>query len=416
MPEMRMISRLLRSPFLILLPFWLFISFFKFGGNIQYTLLSPLGDRMFDTWMVGLLIGLASMIQLFLDVPAGMLLDRFGYIRMLRIGVLTFILACLALVIIPGPMGFMATLFIGSFGWLFFGPGINAYLLSSAPKEGADNFMATRDVFDATGVFLSAIMIPFLVLAPPQKIGFTSAALLLVALLFLFASPKDKVSVHEEKKTPHHHFYIRRHAFRNLFRSLDRLNPASWLLIGHGLSASIFYSTIWFVLPLMMIDPSKQIFGISLGIFDLAIVAIGSILGKITLHTKKRTAVTAGLFIFAIMAAFLGSQTGWIFLVIGFIATSGDELSNISLWSWLSRLDKDHASDGAVSGTISLFQDFGWMIGPMAAGFLYEAFGPETTISLASIPIFAIFIISLFISSTEKNNHPHPHPRRLRGR
>lgn len=403
-------------PMLRLLPFWLFILLFKFGGDMHFTPLAPLGERMFETWMVGLLIGGAALLQLILDVPAGLLLDRFGYIRMIRLGTLTFVGACLMLVFIGGPVGFILSLYVASLGWLFFGPGVNAYLLSIAPKEKAEKFMALRDVFDATGVFLSTLIIPFLVIASPKTIGLSGAAVLTFAFFMVLLAPKDKVSVHEEKKVHHHHFYIRRNAFKNLFTSLKRLNPASWLLITRGLSSSIFYAVIWFVLPIMMVDPSKKIFGISLGIFDLAIIALGTILGHLTKKTKHKFAVTGGLFIFALMVALLGHQTEWLFLLFGFIATAGDEFSNISLWSWLAKLDKDHESDGAVSGTISLFQDFGWMIGPILGGFLYGIVGPEMTISLGSIPIFITFVLALTLSSDEVETSERPHPRQLRNK
>ncbi|MDD5099280.1 MAG: MFS transporter, partial [Candidatus Colwellbacteria bacterium] len=141
-----------------LAPFWLFILLFKFGGVMHFTPLAPLGERMFDTWIVGFLIGGASFLQLLLDVPAGLLLDRFGYIRMIRAGTFVFIISCLLLVFVPGPVGFVLSLFLASFGWVFYAPGINAYLLSTAPKEHAEKFMALRDVFDASGVFLSAMI------------------------------------------------------------------------------------------------------------------------------------------------------------------------------------------------------------------------------------------------------------------
>jgi len=383
---------------------------------MHFTPLAPLGERMFDTWLVGLLIGGASLFQLILDVPAGILLDKFGYIRMIRLGTLTFIGASLILVFVGGPVGFILSLFSASLGWLFYSPGVNAYLLSTAPKKEAERFMSFRDVFDATGVLLSALAVPFLVTASPQVIGLSAAGVLSLAFLSSMLSPKDKVSVHEEKKVEHHHFYIRRDAFRNLFRSLDRLNPASWLLIAHGLSASIFYSTVWFVLPIMMVDPSKRIFGISLGIFDLAIIALGILLGRAVRNIRHKLAVTIGLLVFAVTVALLGKQTEWLFLIFGFIATAGDELSNISLWAWLAKIDKDHSSDGIVSGTISLFQDLGWMIGPVSAGILYGLVGPEMTISLGSIPIFITFILSLILGSDDNHIPPHPHPKRLRNK
>ena len=403
-----------RSPLLSLAPFWLFLLFFKFGGNIHYTLLSPLGEGFFNAEIAGIIIGLSSLIQLGLDIPAGLLLDRFGYIRMLRIGTIAMVITALSLAFIPGSLGFVVSALLSSLGWVFLAPGVNAYLLSSAPKEKVEQFMSTRDIFDASGVMLSALVISFMINSSQRMIGFSAAIVAGISFIFLLFTKKDKISVHEEIKTPHHFFYIRRNVFKGLVSAFKKLDSAGWLLLAHGLCSSALYAVIWFIIPLMIADPSKKIFGISLGIFDFAIIILGSLLGRLSKRMNYRVAVSSGLLIFAVMTAFLGFGTGWVFLIIGFLATAGEEFTNISLWSWLSKKDKDHQSDGAISGTISMFQDLGWTIGPIAAGFLYIAIGPEWTISIASMPIFLTFILSLAFSPKgkgifEKEERLHPH-------
>ena len=51
-------------------PFWIFLIFFKFGGGLHYSLLSQLGEKFLPLWLVGILIGGSSFVQLLLDVPA----------------------------------------------------------------------------------------------------------------------------------------------------------------------------------------------------------------------------------------------------------------------------------------------------------------------------------------------------------
>lgn len=110
----------------------------------------------------------------------------------------------------------------------------------------------------------------------------------------------------------------------------------------------------------------------------------------------KRTLVFIGLLIFAISGMLVGFHFGWLFLLFGFLATSGDEMAGISLWSWLHALDKEHAHDGAVAGVITLFQDFGWTIGPILAGILFEFVGPSMTILIGAIPVLLTWIIYQF--------------------
>ena len=66
-------------------PFLLFLTSFKFGAGLHYTLMSPFGERLFPLWLVGLMIGLAALAQLLLDIPAGHMLDTYGYRKMLKI-------------------------------------------------------------------------------------------------------------------------------------------------------------------------------------------------------------------------------------------------------------------------------------------------------------------------------------------
>jgi MFS family permease len=79
------------------IPFWIFLILFKFGAGLHYVLMPVFGERVFPVWVVGLLIGGASLIQMLCDVPAGKLLDRYGYRRLLIVTTTAFIVAAIAL-------------------------------------------------------------------------------------------------------------------------------------------------------------------------------------------------------------------------------------------------------------------------------------------------------------------------------
>lgn len=412
---------MLKTKITALIPFWLFILFFQFSGNVHYTFLPTLGDKLTQTWIVGLIISSLSFTQLLLDVPAGFLLDKFGYTKMLRLGTMVFIVSALILAFIPNLTGFIIAAISSALGWLFFMPGINAYVLSMAPKEDAEKFMVARDISSASGITFGCLALMFTVNFSTTTVGLVSAALFFIALFFIWIAPKDTISVHEEKKLIHHHYYIRRNIFKKLFKSLNKLNPASWLLILQGVCGSIFYSVVWFTVPLMMADPTKRLFGISLGVFDFAIIILGSILGKVTQKIKERYAVIIGLLVFSLSGFFLGKQVEWLFLIFGFLATAGEELSTIALWSWLDKLDVDHNTDGEIASVISFFQDLGWTIGPVCAGILYGIFGGELTLSFSAIPILITFLISTILiikhgHTIDPGLYPQQHPKRIKGK
>jgi len=60
--------------------------------------MAPYGERVFPLWLVGLVVGGASLMQLILDVPAGLILDKYGYRRFLGVTVVLFMVAAVFLV------------------------------------------------------------------------------------------------------------------------------------------------------------------------------------------------------------------------------------------------------------------------------------------------------------------------------
>ncbi|MFA6503559.1 MAG: MFS transporter [Patescibacteria group bacterium] len=380
------------------LPFWIFLVFFKLSGGLHYSLISPLGERLMPLWLVGLLMGGGSLIQLVLDVPAGFLLDRFGYRRLLKLTTFIFLFAAVSYMFGLTEVTFLISLLMSTFGWLFFGPGVSAYILSHADKKNSGRMISMRDIFGSLGVVCSSALLPFVILLAPLQIGWIIFIPLLLALLSLVFSPKDVNSVHAEIKHPSHHHFIRRNYLPTLLATISTLNPASGMLLLTNLTGSIFYSVIWFVVPLVIAHQiNAGMLGIGLGIFDFAIVVLGFMLGNLADKFNKRLLVFCGLLLFSVSGMLLGFNFGWLFLLLGFVATTGDEMSEISLWSWLHALDKNHANDGKISGVIYLFQDLGWAIGPIAAGLLYGFVGSTWTIVIGATPIFLTWIVYLFL-------------------
>ncbi len=391
--------------FLTFSPFWVFLVFYKFGGGLHYTLLAPLGEQVLPLWAVGAVIGAGSMIQLLLDVPAGRLLDRFGYLRFLKITSAVFLLAGAALFLHLSALTFLASLLLATFGWLFFGPGVNAYVLSQAPKQHAGTFISFRDIFSSVGVVLSSAILGWILALNVPSMGLIIFGTIAVALVALFFCPKDKPLHPARHKTPTHHHYIRRRPLRETLSVLGRLNPASTTLLLLTLASSTFYGIVWFIVPLVIAHQANSgLLSIGLGIFDFAIVALGFVLGNLADHGNKRSLIFFGLLLFSIAAVLIGFDFGWLFLLFGFLATTGDEMASISLWSWLHALDREHAHDGLLAGIINLSSDLGWAVGPVMAGILYGIIGPSWTIAAGGFLIFFTWILyQLFVA-----HYPRP--------
>lgn len=381
------------------LALWAYIALFKVGGVIYFSSLSTLGERVMPIWIVGLLIGGSSFIQLLMDVPAGLLLDRFGYTRLLRLSTAILSLGGILLVV----FGLTSWVFIllnviGGFGWLFFGPGVDAYLLSIAPRKLVGSYMGVRRSMSSLGVVIGTSALAFLLISPISVLGGVIAATLLVATLLTFGLQTKTPSVHKEVKIPTQHYYVRRTVLSTAVRSIRKLNPASGLLAFSGFASATFYAVLWFVIPLYLTSASSHgAFDYSLGIFDATAILCGGIVGKLADTKRKRFYVFLGLLLFATFGTLLGFHLdGW-FIVFGFIASLGEELSTVSLWAWMNELNHDHAHDGLVASIICFFEDAGWVVGPILAGFVYSRFGISWTILLGSLLILVSWLMSAVV-------------------
>lgn len=378
-------------------PFWLFTLLFQMSGALHYTLLAPYGERVFPLWIVGLLIGAGALVQLLFDIPAGIMLDRFGYVRLLRVSTVIFI-AGAAMFLFPfGHAIFIFTLILSSFGWLFFFPGCSAYILSVSPPNVAGKYTGIADASKSLGTVAAMGLLSLALLIPIPAAG--ALLMLIFALAFLalsFVVPEPTHAL--EKHIPSHHYRVRRKPIGHLLRTLKRFNPVSATLLLLGFAGATFYAVIWFVVPLVIANGMHTV-GESLGlvIFDLSVVVLGSILGKAADTFRKKVLVLIGLIVFALFGTLLGFSPGLWFLIVGFFATAGEELADVALWAWLNNLDKDHAEDGFIAGTISFFGDLGWTVGPILAGFLYMTVGANWTIAIGALPLVAVLFVYIGI-------------------
>jgi MFS family permease len=384
------------SIFLRFIPFWLFLLFFKFAGALHYTLLAPYGERLMPLWIVGLLIGGESFLQMTLDIPAGFLLDRVGYKKLIVYTTGFFMLSALSIALGLTMLTYLLTIFFSIFGWLFYTPGTAAYILSHATEEESGRFFSLKDIANSVGVVCASIALPFTLLIAPQYAGLGLLVLQILALMSLYFSPPDNHRLPKiEVQTSHIKRHLRHHTVQKLWLAIRKLNPASGMLLLLTFVSSFFYAAVWFVVPVVIANThtGSLLLSIGLGIFDFAIVVLGYGIGVLADRYEKRRFVFFGLLLFALCGMAVGFNFGILFIFFGFFATTGDEMAGISLWSWLHHLDNNHDSDGAVSGAVTFFDDFGYALGPIASGILYTVVGPQWTIALGAVPILIVWLV-----------------------
>jgi len=134
---------------------------------------------------------------------------------------------------------------------LFFGPGANAYTLSEAPKADAGKFVSLKETFESVGIVLASALLAFVIPLPSIFMGIIIMIILVIAWLLVYLTPEETVSVHLEKKIATHDYYIKK-STRNIRRIMHKLSPVSTMLMLSNFAAAVFYSFIWFIVPLMI--------------------------------------------------------------------------------------------------------------------------------------------------------------------
>jgi LPXTG-motif cell wall-anchored protein len=347
-------------------------------------------------------------MQLMLDVPAGFILDKYGYKKILKLSTGIFVVAALILFFGLNTSTIVLTLILAMLGWLSFGPGTDAYILSAADERQAGRYFSTRDIFDAGGVVLALMVLPLIANGSTSTIALIIAGLLVLALIFLFFVRKEKRGILPKI----HPFYVRRHFIHKIIKGIKRLNPASGMLLLVGTTASTFYGIVWFVVPIMIARlGGDKILSFGLAMFDIAVVTVGFALGRLADKYSKKKLIFLGLLVFSIAGTLLGVNFGIWFLIMGFIASTGHEMTNISLWAWLDHLDKNHKQDALITGAIAFFEDLGWTLGPMLGGLLFVLIGPSLTIAAGGLLLFLTWGITSFVLSSPKVTFAENAPR-----
>ena len=334
----------------------------------------------------------------------GMLADRIGYVKSLKIGTAMFVLAGLVLSFGITQTTFLLSTGISVLAWLIFGSASSAYVLASAGEESG-SYMGIWDSSASAGSVVSIMLLPLLLSGSAFLMGSTIAGLIIISYIFLLKVPEEKHR-HPRVVTGEKALYLRRHFFHKLFGAMGKLNPASWILALKNFAAATYYGTLWFVIPLIIESTGSKVLSFGLAIFDLSAVALGFLIGRMADSMNKKVLIFFGLLVFWISGAALSFHFGWLFVLLGFIASTGDEIAEISLWAWMHKLDKKHLDDGLVSGVIVLFSDLGWCIGPIMAGFALPRLGSSYAILLGAGLLFVLWITTTALTWSAKLEIP----------
>ncbi len=376
---------------------WFFTLLFKFGAGIHYSLIAILGAQILPLPVVGLCVGAASFIQLVLDVPAGFMLERYGHLRMLRVSTVCFLLAGGVLFFGLSPVTYVATVILSAFGWLFFGPGVAAYLLSHGPVASMGRLTALRRMCEAVGITLALLGLAHFSTLPVAVVGLV----IIYPMLGAFAA----LVIAERKGTPtvlHKEARNRRVVAATPFAKLRmvaaQLHPVSTILALHTFSASVFYSMIWFLFPLLIVQSADPgIFSIALASLDLTVLLVDMPIGMLVDRVTKRPLVMLGMVLMAVAALALSQTFGIMVIVFAIVLSLGDEIALVALWAWLDERTSKVHHEGIVAGGLTFVEDLGWSTGPVLAGILAGFLTESATLLVAGVILTSCTVLSTIL-------------------
>lgn len=379
-------------------PLWFFIFLFKFGAGIHYSLITVLGAQIFPLWAVGLCVGAASFIQLVLDVPAGFMLERHGHLRMLRVSTICFLLAGGALLFGLSPPSYVVTVIFSALGWLFFGPGVSAYLLSHGPVAVMGRLTALRRMCEAIGITCALLGLAHFSTFPVTIVGLIIIYPMLGSLAALVLAQRAHIPTILHKETRSRRV-VAMTPLATLRTVATKLHPVGTVMALHVFAASVFYSMIWFLFPLLIVHSANPgIFSVALASLDLTVLFVAMPIGILVDRYAKRPLVVLGMAMMAVAALALSQAVTLLVIAFAIAVSLGDEIAIVSLWAWLDERTSKVHHEGIVTGALTFIEDLGWCTGPVLAGILAGALtGSETLVVGGSILAICAVLSTILI-------------------
>ncbi len=379
------------------LPLWFFLLLFKFGAGIHYSLAAVLGAQILPLWIVGICVGSAAFIQLLLDVPAGFMLERYGHARMLRVSTAAFLLAGAVLLFSLTPVTYVASIVLSALGWLFFSPGISAYLLTHSPIAFVGRLTALRRICEAVGITLALLGLQYFSNFSAPFIGLVIIYPFIGAFIALALAKRDNVPTVLHKDI-HNRRAVATTSFATIRKLAGELHPVGTVLGLHTFAASLFYSMVWFIIPLLIVGGVTPLtFSVALSSLDFTLLIVDFPIGVMVDRLSKRPLVIFGMVTMSIAALALSQTASVLIIALTIIISFGDELAVIALWAWLNKRTTHVHHEGIIAGGVIFMEDLGWCIGPILAGVLASTVTETAPLLVGGLVIAACATLSAIL-------------------
>lgn len=367
-----------------------------FDGILMYVLPILISAHGFSKSEMGLIIGSSSLAGALFDVLASKYIkiphyrNLYGSVFLLSasfIGILYFASTAWIFLLAMAMWGMYWDLFHFA----------NFDLVSRiVPEKEHSSVFGIIGIFQSLGVLIAPVLAGLLIETTVGDKPFMVAAVMLLISFVVFIT----LCIQSLKKDELHVVSSSKHV--NWFQEF-RL----WNIIGKQLAPVLILTFLiyiidaffWTIGPLIAESGEFGMFGgMLLVAYSFPALVIGWYVGKITTHFGKKKTALYSFFLGSIILSFvmfISQPSHMILLVLISSTCLGFALPALN-GAYADYISETQQYEKEIQGIIDLFYNIGWMVGPICAGFLADAFGNAESISAVSLFCVGVSIILLF--------------------
>lgn len=379
--------------------------------EINYAILPVFIMTIYNEFIAGIFMAIANSIQAFILNPiSGSLADRNGTKPLMIIGSIVLIIGSLIMSFMPLSLG-SVIIFTVSLFFYYALRNTETYILRMAQKnKGGLIFGVSENIFSIS-YFLTTIFIPFFLINDMYKVATLIVSVVATINLFIiFTIKNDNVFLGAGNKSK-----------GSIFSSISPLksiksginfvkvnNNYPLMTLSGATFQGVFYGSIWFLIPIQIVNVGFSGFydGLQLGIYEIVTIFLATYSGYLAdkynwrhLHSFGWCLVVIGVLFLPFYSFPLG------LIIIGAIIALGNNLFWFAAEHALEKYDIDHEEDGEFISLKTMMSNLGYAISPLVCGFLYKVYGFSVALLFASVvcSIIGVWMIYLTFESEKKD-------------
>ncbi len=347
---------------------------FAIGGSLYQGAIPILATEVFSftLFQAGLLLTLTGVIYILTDGPIGVLVDLIGC----RNGALLGLGCAATTALLALSSQSLAVFLIGviffALSWNIMSISSAAYILRTGGKEVSGRLFGIQGSLFVFGNVIGAFGVGHVSAGGIAYSGlvFLLTSLAAGAFVLFFLHPNEIATRSASLKW---------FQWRPGIQAMRDFAPVSWVSALNGFVNYTFGSAIWLIIPLSLARLSNNLFpeGTALGIFQFSGIVTIFAGGYLADHHSRKKLFLILLLIETVGVLCLGivNNNILIFLILALLATSALDAAQPVLSSMLSDVNKGKNNEGALEGFTGMLSDFGFLVGPLVGGVLFETFG-----------------------------------------